>query len=237
MPLRNPSHVKSVAQKINFMTRSVRVKTTFIATQEPDWDFLDYAVALEKEWRNALRMSLPLSEVAWLKIFPEAKSVMPTKIKEWESIALEASEKVRTALKIVATKSLEEDKPFWHTAIKYIHPAVKELAIAQKRLRSLRILISYRKTSRVQKWQKIFASAKERNLVEIAQTYGIKIRPAGKTYQALCPIHNEHTPSFTIYPPSRFICFGCGIKGSVIDFIMIMERCSAKEAAQKLQCL
>lgn len=209
-----------------------------LAAQEPDWEFMEYISALEKEWQGSLKASLPLTEAAWLKVFPEAKVIVPVKIKEWTLVAIHARSEIKDALYIIETKCSDEDsKSFWKAVLKYTHPAVKELAFAQKRIRSLRFLLPSKGARRGRLWQKTFAIAKERSLVEIAQTYSLKLKRAGKTYQTLCPAHNERTPSFTIYPPSRYVCFGCGIKGTVIDFVMLMEGCSAKEAAQKLQRL
>lgn len=44
---------------------------------------------------------------------------------------------------------------------------------------------------------------------------------SGRNVSIRCPIHNERTPSFIIYPDNSFHCFGCGINGSgAIDFTM-----------------
>lgn len=43
----------------------------------------------------------------------------------------------------------------------------------------------------------------------------------GKEFAALCPFHDERSPSFTVTPEKGlFFCFGCGAKGNVIDFVM-----------------
>jgi hypothetical protein len=62
--------------------------------------------------------------------------------------------------------------------------------------------------------------------------YGIEMSRANK---ALCPFHNEKTPSFTIYPKSNsWHCFGCGVGGSSIDFVMNYFGIEPIEAAKKL---
>ena len=44
---------------------------------------------------------------------------------------------------------------------------------------------------------------------------------AGRNIVTLCPFHNEKTGSFYIYTQrNRFHCFGCGMNGDAIDFIM-----------------
>jgi hypothetical protein len=70
------------------------------------------------------------------------------------------------------------------------------------------------------------------NITEVVANYGIKVK---RSNQALCPFHNERTPSFTIYPKTNsFKCFGCGVGGSVIDFAMLMHGTDALEAAKML---
>jgi len=49
----------------------------------------------------------------------------------------------------------------------------------------------------------------------------LKLRRAGGDYAALCPFHDEKTPSFTVSPRKQiFHCFGCGVGGDVIAFAM-----------------
>jgi hypothetical protein len=60
----------------------------------------------------------------------------------------------------------------------------------------------------------------------------VEVRQANK---ALCPLHNEKTPSFTVYQNSNsWHCFGCGAGGSVIDFVMAYFGLNALDAAKKL---
>src|SRR5260221_2442664 len=54
-------------------------------------------------------------------------------------------------------------------------------------------------------------------------------------YKALCPFHQERTPSFTVNPQRQiFKCFGCGAGGSVIRFVMNYENLDFVAAAKKL---
>lgn len=56
----------------------------------------------------------------------------------------------------------------------------------------------------------------------IEQFVPFDVKKAGiKLYKALCPFHNEKTPSFTIYTDTnQYHCYGCGAHGNVINFIM-----------------
>ena len=73
------------------------------------------------------------------------------------------------------------------------------------------------------------------DIVDIIQEY-IKLIPAGvNNFKALCPFHNEKTPSFVIFTDNnRYKCFGCQVGGDSIDFIMAYEKVSVMEAAKKL---
>ncbi len=63
----------------------------------------------------------------------------------------------------------------------------------------------------------------------------VQLRKAGRTWKGLCPFHGEKTPSFNVTPERRsFICFGCGKKGDVFNFIMEMEGKSFVEAVEGL---
>ena len=49
----------------------------------------------------------------------------------------------------------------------------------------------------------------------------VKLKKAGQNYSACCPFHNEKTPSFSVSPTKQFYhCFGCGVNGSAIGFLM-----------------
>ena len=72
------------------------------------------------------------------------------------------------------------------------------------------------------------------NIVELIGEY-ISLNKNGKKYQALCPFHNEKTPSFTVFAESgRYQCFGCGEKGDAITFLMKKENLSYPVAVKRL---
>ena len=68
-------------------------------------------------------------------------------------------------------------------------------------------------------------------ITDILAVYGVEI----KRNKAICPLHNEKSPSFTIYPNNNsWHCFGCKAGGSAIDFVMAYYGLEALEAAKKL---
>ncbi|HKM40917.1 MAG TPA: CHC2 zinc finger domain-containing protein, partial [Patescibacteria group bacterium] len=72
------------------------------------------------------------------------------------------------------------------------------------------------------------------DLVEIIGEY-ISLKPAGSNFRALCPFHNEKTPSFMVSPDKQiWHCFGCGKGGDVFSFVMGMEGLDFVEALKVL---
>ena len=65
---------------------------------------------------------------------------------------------------------------------------------------------------------------------QAAEHYGLKVNRNG---MACCPFHNDRHPSMKLNE-DYFFCFGCGVKGDVIDFVARSFDLSSYEAAQKL---
>ena len=63
----------------------------------------------------------------------------------------------------------------------------------------------------------------------------LKLKKTGKNYSALCPFHNEKSPSFSVSPDKQFYyCFGCGAGGNALSFVMDFERLDFPEAVEDL---
>ena len=57
----------------------------------------------------------------------------------------------------------------------------------------------------------------------------------GGAKKGLCPFHDEKSPSFTVTPSKGFFhCFGCGVGGDVIAFLMKIDHLSFMESVEKL---
>ena len=57
----------------------------------------------------------------------------------------------------------------------------------------------------------------------------------GGARKGLCPFHDEKSPSFTVTPSKGFFhCFGCGVGGDVIAFLMKIDHLSFTESVEKL---
>ena len=70
----------------------------------------------------------------------------------------------------------------------------------------------------------------------------LRMKKVGLVYKAVCPFHNEKTPSLTVYPNdymingkkqgyTSFYCFGCGAGGDIIKFKQLKENLDTKEEA------
>ena len=72
------------------------------------------------------------------------------------------------------------------------------------------------------------------DIVSVVSDY-VELKPKGRKLWACCPLHGEKTPSFSVSPDKQlFYCFGCHAGGTVIQFVMDMERLTFYEAVQQL---
>ena len=73
------------------------------------------------------------------------------------------------------------------------------------------------------------------NIVDVISECGVSLRQAGRDYRALCPFHEEKTPSFSVSPEKQiFYCFGCQTGGNVISFLQKYEGKTFREAVEWL---
>ena len=72
------------------------------------------------------------------------------------------------------------------------------------------------------------------DIVDVVQRY-VQLRKAGANYVGLCPFHNEKTPSFSVSPTKQFYhCFGCGVHGNAIGFLMAYASMGYVDAVKEL---
>ncbi|GAB4186528.1 MAG: DNA primase [Simkaniaceae bacterium] len=72
------------------------------------------------------------------------------------------------------------------------------------------------------------------DLIEVLQMH-VKLKKSGAYYKAVCPFHDEKTPSFTVQSgDSHYHCFGCGAHGDAIAFLMSYAKMSFAEAVEHL---
>lgn len=72
------------------------------------------------------------------------------------------------------------------------------------------------------------------DIVDVISGY-IKLKKSGSSYVGLCPFHNEKSPSFSVSQSRQlYHCFGCGVGGNVITFVMEYENFTFLEAVKLL---
>lgn len=72
------------------------------------------------------------------------------------------------------------------------------------------------------------------SLEEIVSEY-VPLKQKGRRFWGCCPFHNEKTPSFSVDSESQlYYCFGCHKGGTVIHFVMEMERMEFMDAVKLL---
>ena len=65
----------------------------------------------------------------------------------------------------------------------------------------------------------------------------VPLKRAGNEWKACCPLHDDRTPSLTLFRKDRdwqFHCFGCGASGDVIDYVAKLHRVEVIEAVRML---
>lgn len=76
--------------------------------------------------------------------------------------------------------------------------------------------------------------ARRISIVDVVGQY-LTLKRSGSGFVALCPFHQEKTPSFHVNPVKNFYyCFGCGAHGDIFKFVMEYEKLSFPEAVRKL---
>ena len=82
--------------------------------------------------------------------------------------------------------------------------------------------------------QTIEQIAAANDIVDVIGSY-FPLKRAGASFKALCPFHQEKTPSFHVSPQRQaFHCFGCGAGGGVFRFVMDYEHVDFPSAVRKL---
>ncbi len=72
------------------------------------------------------------------------------------------------------------------------------------------------------------------DIVDVISGY-VNLKRHGSTFFGNCPFHREKTASFAVTPEKQiYHCFGCGVGGNVINFIMKIENINFKEAVEFL---
>jgi len=73
--------------------------------------------------------------------------------------------------------------------------------------------------------------------VDVAEVVGrhVELKRAGVNLKGLCPFHGEKSPSFIVSPTRQtYHCFGCGVHGDAVRFLMEHTAMSFPDAVREL---
>jgi DNA primase len=72
------------------------------------------------------------------------------------------------------------------------------------------------------------------DIVDVVQSR-VPLKKKGKDYWACCPFHGEKSPSFSVSQSKQFYkCFGCGVAGNALGFVMAYDRIEFPAAVEML---
>lgn len=200
--------------------------------EEFDWEFWNYAWDLEEEWRKLQRK---FNDKELLRIFPEAKAIIPEKIAEWEEKRVELLDIIKKKLTLIKYKITDGfSRSFCREWVK-VNEGQELLKIDGHIARLKRLLMvakDWKPKGRLTEEQ--IQQALNTPIENIANQH-IKFYKSGKALVGLCPFHREKHPSFYIYPETNsFWCYGCNQGGDVINFVRLLYGYSFVEAVKYL---
>lgn len=74
-----------------------------------------------------------------------------------------------------------------------------------------------------------------RDIVDVVRGYIPELKKAGKDWVACCPFHNEKSPSFSVSESKKFFyCYGCGASGDAVEFVMMHQGLSFRNAVKSI---
>jgi len=190
----------------------------------------DYVVA----WKRQLWQGW--NERQWLEAFPEAKEIIPEKVKEWEEIAKTALVSCIQCQRVIKREAKDEiSRMFWLEWVKWNEgKRLLDACIQLDRLTWLQLGHKSQESS-FKRFGEAMERARTADIVGLAERYLPKLRRSGRNYYACCVFHEEKTPSFYLYPEtSSFHCFGCQAHGDAIDLVMKLENVDFKGAVRQL---
>ena len=171
-----------------------------------------------------------------LEIFPEAKEIIPEKIKEWGFELNKNKRKLKDCLAFIYSQKVDEFSTwfFEQVASLFLMPPILEANGHILRLKRMQSIASP-SGERLERWQEKVEIARQYPIAEIAKG-NLELRQSGRNFTALCCFHSEKHNSFYIYPETNtFHCFGCQENGDVIKLTMHFHGVDFKEAVRMLQ--
>ncbi len=76
----------------------------------------------------------------------------------------------------------------------------------------------------------------EVSVERLVEAWGIELKKSGKDWLGRCPFHEDDTASLVVTPAKNlWHCFGCGIGGGPLDWVMKRQGVSFRHAVELLR--
>lgn len=183
---------------------------------------------MERAWKESLKNLTPAQ---LLDAHPDIISSLPTILAECQE-QKHAMERVVIST-LARAKSEDRERTVLHLAVEVGVRIVK----AAKHIQLLKHLIALSGAGGTHQQRHALRFMHARDVarqVPIESIVGRPVTKRGKNKVCRCPLHNDKTPSFTIFPENRWHCFGCNVGGDSISLAMRINQCSFKEAVRIL---
>lgn len=73
------------------------------------------------------------------------------------------------------------------------------------------------------------------DIAAVVVRYVPEMKPAGREFKALCPFHDDHSPSMCVVPHKNiYQCFACGAGGDQYSFVMRVEGLDFPDAVRRV---
>jgi len=174
-----------------------------------------------------------------LKIFPEFKEFIPIKLQEARLAKKQFIDfVVKPHLKETRAAARESNMWFYKQVLRsLISKRIKVLNGNIRRLGRLNNFINpgnNKSNSTKEQFRAAIERARDVPILEITGPLE-NLRKGGKNYLAKCPLHEDRSPSFYVYPDTNsFYCFGCQKGGGVIKFVELYYGYDFKKAVEYL---
>lgn len=180
------------------------------------------------------RQPRKLTQAEVLEAFPEAEQIIPALLEELEQKRCAMTADVEGRLISIRAESDDElYRYFWRTWLKLtlgqdLVDIDRQIARLSRQLRIIRGVPN----KPGQLTDEMIDAARD---VPIESLLDQQFRRSGRTLVGLCPLHEERSPSFHIYPKeNRAWCFGCNQGGDGIKLTMLIHGYDFKEAVRFL---
>jgi len=197
-----------------------------------------YMAETKKQWKDSQQRFM---DEELLKIFPEAKRIIPEKVKKLRQEQKESTDVISKDLQLIGEKVKDEfSQQFWKEWVKYSQVSLlNEVDKQLSRFYRLQWVSQERKNYKRSKShisEEDIQQARKASIEDIAIPHLEQVRKVGENYIALCPFHQEKRPSFYLYIGSNsYHCYGCGAHGDVINLIMELHNLTFLQAVRFLK--